>query len=58
MGIALQEQTGAQTTELRGNVLYSSMAQAHLGRVELVFLACEDFGRMFDNLFPACAFFF
>ena len=22
------------------------------------FLACEDFGRMFDNLFPACAFFF
>ena len=22
------------------------------------FLAGEDFGRMFDNLFPACAFFF
>ena len=22
------------------------------------FLACEDFGRMFDNLFPACVFFF
>ena len=22
------------------------------------FLACEDFGRMFDNSFPACAFFF
>ena len=22
------------------------------------FLACEDFGRMFDNLFPACASFF
>ena len=22
------------------------------------FLACEDFGRMFDNLFPACAFLF
>ena len=21
------------------------------------FLACEDFGRMFDNSFPACAFF-
>ena len=21
-------------------------------------LACEDFGRMFDNSFPACAFFF
>ena len=21
------------------------------------FLACEDFGRMFDNLFPAFAFF-
>ena len=20
-------------------------------------LSCEDFGRMFDNLFPACAFF-
>ena len=23
-----------------------------------VFLACEDLGRMFDNSFPACAFFF
>ena len=22
------------------------------------FLACEDLGRMFDNLFSACAFFF
>ena len=22
------------------------------------FLACEDFGRMFDNSFSACAFFF
>ena len=22
------------------------------------FLACEDFGRMFDNSSPACAFFF
>ena len=22
------------------------------------FLACEDFGRMFDISFPACAFFF
>ena len=22
------------------------------------FLACEDFGRMFDNSFPAYAFFF
>ena len=22
------------------------------------FLACEDFGRMFDHSFPACAFFF
>ena len=22
------------------------------------FLACEDFGRMSDNSFPACAFFF
>ena len=22
------------------------------------FLVCEDFGRMFDNSFPACAFFF
>ena len=22
------------------------------------FLACDDFGRMFDNSFPACAFFF
>ena len=22
------------------------------------FLACENFGRMFDNSFPACAFFF
>ena len=22
------------------------------------FLACEDFARMFDNSFPACAFFF
>ena len=22
------------------------------------FLACEDLGRMFDNSFPACAFFF
>ena len=22
-----------------------------------LFLACEDFGRMFDNSFPACAFF-
>ena len=22
------------------------------------FLACEDFGRMFDNSFPVCAFFF
>ena len=22
------------------------------------FLACEDFGRMFDQSFPACAFFF
>ena len=22
------------------------------------FLACKDFGRMFDNSFPACAFFF
>ena len=22
------------------------------------FLACEDFGRMFDNSFPACAFLF
>ena len=22
------------------------------------FLACEDFGRMFDNSFPTCAFFF
>ena len=22
------------------------------------FLACQDFGRMFDNSFPACAFFF
>ena len=21
-------------------------------------LACDDFGRMFDNSFPACAFFF
>ena len=21
------------------------------------FLACEDFGRMFDNSFPTCAFF-
>ena len=23
-----------------------------------IFLACEDLGRMFDNSFPACAFFF
>ena len=23
-----------------------------------IFLASEDFGRMFDNTFPACAFFF
>ena len=22
------------------------------------FLACEDFGRMFNNSFPACTFFF
>ena len=22
-----------------------------------LFLACEDFGRMFDHSFPACAFF-
>ena len=22
------------------------------------FLVCEDFGRMFDHSFPACAFFF
>ena len=22
-----------------------------------LFLVCEDFGRMFDNLFPACTFF-
>ena len=22
------------------------------------FLSCQDFGRMFDSLFPACAFFF
>ena len=22
------------------------------------FLACEDFGRLFDNSFPACALFF
>ena len=22
------------------------------------FLVCKDFGRMFDNSFPACAFFF
>ena len=22
-----------------------------------LFLVCEDFGRMFDNSFPACAFF-
>ena len=22
------------------------------------FFACEDFGRMFDHSFPACAFFF
>ena len=22
------------------------------------FLACEDFGRMFDHSFPACTFFF
>ena len=22
------------------------------------FLACEDFGRMFDDSFPACDFFF
>ena len=23
-----------------------------------IFLACEDFGRMFDNSFPACVSFF
>ena len=28
------------------------------GRGGGFFLAWEDFGRMFDNLFPACAFFF
>ena len=27
------------------------------GVVVAFFLACEDFGRMIDNSFPACAFF-
>ena len=26
--------------------------------VVMAFYSCEDFGRMFHNSFPACAFFF
>ena len=40
------------------------MTLSGLGRIQrnwmggFFFLACEDFGRMFDHSFPACSFFF
>ena len=35
----------------------SSLGVEVSGEVGGVFLKCEDFGRMFDSSFPACAFF-
>ena len=37
---------------------HSPLADGRQGGVGGFFLACEDLGRMFDNSFPACTFFF